>query len=278
MLHLLCIPHPKFRGAKSFVMDIFVSGFLALGIALGAALSPPALAQEQALRASRDWIGGIPAAPTEDWEIGFGGRLYDNWYAALNVDEPDGTHPAYPQAGKKKGASTWRCKECHGWDYKGRDGAYSEGSHYTGITGITAHIGDDPTAIANLLRAEPHGYAPDAIPDEALERLALFVTRGQHETEWYIDANTNRARGDAAKGERLYQNICAACHGFDGRAINFKDDDNPEFIGTVASANPWETLHKIRNGQPGVPMPAMRILPILDLVDILAYSQTLPEK
>jgi len=37
-------------------------------------------------------------------------------------------------------------------------------------------------------------------------------------------------------------------------------------------------LHKIRNGQPGMPMPALRVLPVQTLVDILAYTQTLPMK
>lgn len=43
-----------------------------------------------------------------------GGLLYDNWYAQLGVDAPEKTHPLYPAAGKQKGASAWRCKECHG--------------------------------------------------------------------------------------------------------------------------------------------------------------------
>ena len=103
-----------------------LSGFL-LALALGA--SQVAIADEaeeanerertEALEASRDWLGGIPAAPTEDWEIGFGGRLYDNWFEALATDEPEGTHPSYPAVGLQQGAATWRCKECHGWDYKG---------------------------------------------------------------------------------------------------------------------------------------------------------------
>ena len=42
--------------------------------------------------------------------------------------------------------------------------------------------------------------------------------------------------------------------------------------------NPWEALHKIRNGQPGQPMPVLRVLPLQDMVDILAYVQTLPAK
>jgi thiosulfate dehydrogenase len=224
------------------------------------------------------WLGGIPEAPTEDWEIGFGGRLYDNWFHALDVDEPETTHPAYPSDGKKEGASTWRCKECHGWDYKGKDGAYSGGSHYTGIKGVRGLIGANPDKVSAIVRNSTHGFTEKMIPDQALERLALFITRGQHETDWYIEFDTNRARGDATKGEGFFQNICAACHGFDGRAINFKTEDNPEFIGTVATQNPWETLHKTRNGQPGVPMPAMRVLSIQDTVDIVAYSQTLPVK
>jgi mono/diheme cytochrome c family protein len=259
---------------RSFTLLTALCGF-AGSMLLGMTM---AVGQTDEIRASRDWIGGIPEAPTEDWEVGFGGRIYDNWFHALNVDEPETTHPAYPAAGKQKGASTWRCKECHGWDYKGKDGAYAKGSHYSGITGIRGLISADPKRVSAIVRDSTHAITKEMLSDEALERLALFVTRGQHETDWYIDFESRRARGDAAKGERLFQNICAACHGFDGRALNFKTMDNPEYIGTVATENPWETLHKTRNGQPGAPMPAMRVLPVQDAVDILAYCQTLPVK
>jgi thiosulfate dehydrogenase len=49
-------------------------------------------------------------------------------------------------------------------------------------------------------------------------------------------------------------------------------------VGTVGRKNPWEALHKIRFGQPGVGMVALTVLDIEDLVDILAYTQTLPVK
>ena len=260
-----------------------VSGIL-LVFALAAA--PMAAADEdeeqeeretEAIEASRDWLGGIPAAPTEDWEIGFGGRLYDNWFEALAVDEPEGTHPAYPAVGQQKGAATWRCKECHGWDYKGRDGDYGSGSHATGIVGIQAMIGADPSAIRAIIEDDTHGYTPEMIPPEAMDRLARFVTRGQHETALYFDYATGRALGEAEPGERYYQNICAPCHGFDGKALNFSGDpDAPEYVGTVGVQNPLEALHKIRNGQPGQPMPALRVLPRQDVADILAYIRTLP--
>ncbi len=73
--------------------------------------------------------------PTNIWAISRGGQLYDKWWAVIEADAPKTTHPAYPAAGKKKGSTTWRCKECHGWDYKGRDGkTHAEKGMYGEIT------------------------------------------------------------------------------------------------------------------------------------------------
>jgi thiosulfate dehydrogenase len=66
------------------------------------------------------------------------------------------------------------------------------------------------------------------------------------------------------------------CHGFEGKDMNFGSTEEPEYVGTVCSDNPWEALHKIRFGQPGVGMVALTVLDTDDLVDILAYCQTLP--
>jgi mono/diheme cytochrome c family protein len=123
-----------------------------------------------------------------------------------------------------------------------------------------------------------HQYSQDMIADSSAKELALFVTRGQHDIERFVNMETYNARADPGLGERIFQNVCAACHGFDGRAINFRSKDDPEYIGTVASHAPWEALHKIRNGHPGVPMPALRFLEMQTLVDILSYAQTLPQE
>lgn len=215
---------------------------------------------------------------TELFTILRGGQIYDNWVSATEADKPKATHPSYPKAGKKKGASTWRCKECHGWDYRGADGAYAKGSHYTGIMGVRSWVGKDPDAIAKVVRNEAHGYTKAILSDNAVAKVSLFLSRGQIDMDQYIERKTKKARGDANRGARFYQTVCSICHGFDGREINFKDDPKKEYIGTVAAANPWETLHKIRNGQPGVAMPALGALSIQDQVDILAYTQTLPTK
>lgn len=206
-----------------------------------------------------------------------GGTLYDKWYGALAKEPPKNTHPAYPAAGKQKGSSTWRCKECHGWDYKGVKGAYAKGSHYTGIMGVRNMTHAPLDSIVAILKGDTHGYGK-LIPDDDLTALAHFVAHGQVDMDEYIDRATKKAKGDAANGERMYQTICARCHGSDGKLINFKTPPEVEYIGTVAKANPWETLHKIRMGQPGVPMISMLAFDIQDHVDILAYAQTLPAK
>jgi mono/diheme cytochrome c family protein len=215
---------------------------------------------------------------TDVFSIARGGQYYDKWWAVIDADEPEGTHPAYTAEGKKKGSSTWRCKECHGWDYKGKDGAYGKGSHYSGIKGIDGKAGADVEEIAKIIRGEPHNFTTQLLPDKAVERLALFVSAGQIDMDQYIDRETKKAKGDPKKGARIYQTVCSNCHGFDGKEINFKDEKKPEYIGTVASANPWETLHKTRHGQPGQVMPALIALNTQDLVDIVAYAQTLPTK
>lgn len=219
-----------------------------------------------------------PAVETNVFAIARGGLLYDNWYAVMERDAPDMTHPAYPAAGKQKGASTWRCKECHGWDYRGAEGAYAKGSHFTGIKGIRGMVGKPVAEVAKMIRGGPHGFTQEMISESALEKLATFVSLGQIDMDQYIDRASKVARGDSARGARFYQTVCAVCHGFDGKELNFSDENKPEYIGTIAQENPWEALHKIRNGQPGVPMVSLAALSIQDQVDILAYAQTLPAK
>lgn len=188
-----------------------------------------------------------------------GGRLYDNWWVTCGLPAPKAAHPAYPAAGPQSGASTWRCKECHGWDQRGKDGAYATGSHATGITGITRYAGRDGAAIVSVLKDAVHRF-DTVLDDAALGRLADFVSRGQADPGGRIDATTKRVTGDAAAGRALFERECAACHGARGRALNFSDaPGEPEYVGTVATDNPWEALHKIRNGQPGAVMDRRRL-------------------
>lgn len=251
--------------------------------------------------ASRDWIGSVlrsfinlmtvslsfllpmPLSAEEvESSVARGGRLYDKWWKVVGAQEPKGTNPAYPADGKYKGkgGTDWRCKECHGWDYLGKDGAYSKGSHVTGIKGIQGAADTDPSKVMVTLKDKNHTLG-SALRDDDLRDLANFVSKGQVKMDQYIDRATKKLKvGDKAKGEAIYNTICANCHGRDGTLNEdgkpLKADEEP--LGLVATDNPWETLHKIRNGQPGERMPALRVFDVQIAMDILAYLQTLPTK
>jgi len=224
----------------------------------------------------------------EQWEITIGGRLYDAWYSELEKDKPGSTHPSYPAKGKGEGASTWRCKECHGWDYQGKDGAYRKGSHFTGIKGIQNQDGKSLRRITRLLRNKAHGYTKDMIPDRELDYLAQFISKGQKDFSNALNPDGTPKAADMNRGKYLYGVICEKCHGMDGTYLNFGDKDDPEFVGTVAIKNPQELLHKVRFGQPGTGMisygefferVAMEdMMGDSDWMSVLAHTQTLPTK
>ena len=228
-------------------------------------------------------LPALAGADAEGEVIAEGGRLYDKWWAEYDLKKPSSTHPAYPATGKKKGASTWRCKECHGWDYRGSEGAYRKGSHFTGVRGINAYAGRDPNVIMDILKNSVHRY-DKVMQDFGLLRIALFVSKGQFDINPSLDKKTNKVSGDIKRGKEVFNNRCMDCHGRDGRKRNFKDSLNPEYIGTLANKNPWEAIHKLRNGHPGAfvmgdAMPNMiSQIGTQVQIDLLAYMQTLPRK
>ena len=202
-----------------------------------------------------------------------GARMYDKWYAVIKAEKPKKSHPAYPSDKKyaKKPAANWRCKECHGWDGMGKDGAYAKGKHFSGIIGINGMKGADPAKIVAELKNDTHQYA-DKMNAGQLEKLAVFVSRGQVDYSRYIDSASKKMKGgNAAMGAAYFNTICANCHGTDGTL--------PKDMGkTLAKqmGNPWEVMHKILNGQPGESMPALRALDRQIVVDIMAHLSTLP--
>ena len=207
--------------------------------------------------------------------IARGGILYDKWYKEIGEKGPGKKHALYPAEGKyaSKGRETWRCKECHGWDYKGKDGAYAKGKHFTGIIGIQGMAGGDAGSVVALLKDDKHGYG-DKLEDEDLQDLANFVTKGQPDFDEYIDSGTKMPKGgNKDKGAAYYNTICAKCHGVDGT----EPDDMKKSL-AKQMGNPWEVMHKIMNGQPDEQMPALRALGPGVAVDIMSHITTLPKK
>lgn len=210
------------------------------------------------------------AAETES-AVARGGRLYDKWFTENKAAKPTADHPAYTVKDGKYGKDTsWRCKECHGWDYRGKDGAYAKGAHATGIKGIQGAAGKDAAVVAALLRDKNHGYTEAQLSAKDAADLAQFVTKGQYDLAKYIDAS-NKSKGSGAKGEVYFNTLCAGCHGVDGKKLK----DAPP-LGSVAD-NAAEMMHKLLNGQPGEAMPALRALDHQIAADIAVHLVTLPK-
>jgi len=217
-------------------------------------------------------LADIAGAETES-SMARGGRLYDKWYAVIEADKPDTSHPLYPKDKKYSDdpKSNWRCKECHGWDYRGADGAYASGSHATGIKGIASAAGRPMEQIVAVLKDPQHGYA-DRLTEDDVADLARFVSAGQVDMDPFIDRATKKpVGGDGERGAAYFNTICANCHGKDGKL--------PKGMKPFAKqmGNPWEVMHKILNGQPGEEMPALRALDRQIVVDIMTHMTTLPE-
>lgn len=214
----------------------------------------------------------LPGLATEtESAIARGGRLYDKYFTENKTTKPSEDHAAYPHKGGKYGKDvSWRCKECHGWDYRGRDGAYAKGGHATGIVGVRGAAGKAPETIAALLRDKTHGYSEAQLSAKDVSDLALFISKGQIDTTRYIDAS-GKLQANAGKGEVYFNTLCAGCHGVDGKKVA-----NAPSLGSVAD-NPYEMLHKILNGQPAEAMPALRALDHQIAADIALHLQSLPK-
>lgn len=221
-----------------------------------------------------DTLAFVQTLPPRDQlaSIVRGGRLYDTWYKENGHPVPRTVHPAYPMPpfAEIEARTTWRCKECHGWDYRGKDGVYGTGEHKTGVVGIRGMAGADPGTIAAKFLDAPHGYATLLSPRDAAD-LANFISRGQIDMDAFIDRATQKAKGDGPAYAAYYHTICAACHGPDGREVRTMPP-----LGRIASTDPWRALHGILNGHPGEPMPPLIALPRETASGILAYIQTLP--
>jgi len=217
-------------------------------------------------------------------ELITGAILYDRWYAALGKEAPEGDMPIWGRqtTNSRSGPDTWRCVECHGWDYKGSQGAYGSGSHFTGFPNIAALVPNlaEQEIVDHLKGSKDPAHDFSSYMDDAsLENLAQFLKFGLIDDEQFIDPVSLKVKdGDPAHGKELYNQVCANCHGADGMLIVFRTEGVNEYLGSVAGRDPWRFLHRTRFGVAGVDMPVGAKLgwTAEDGRDVLAYAQTLP--
>ncbi len=190
-----------------------------------------------------------------------GGLLYDKWWPVTGSAAPSGigNHPLYPVGGPVAGANTFRCKECHGWDYKGKDGNYGplNTGHYTGIGGVFGTL-LSPRELFDLLKEpaaevlEGHNFAAYGLTDADLWDVTRFVLEQVVDTNTFINPSGSFT-GNPVLGASAYSLNCTFCHAADGKNL-------PAFLGPLADQNPWEFLHKTRFGHPGADMPALELV------------------
>jgi thiosulfate dehydrogenase len=213
-----------------------------------------------------------------------GAILYDRWYSALGQPAPEGDMPIWKRqnTNSRSGPDTWRCVECHGWDYKGSQGAYGSGSHFTGFPNISALVPYlSKQEIVDHLKGSKdpaHDFSP-YMDDASLGRLASFLKFGLIDDDQFIDdVSLTVIGGDLERGQALYDQVCANCHGADGTLIVFRTEGTDEYLGSIASRDPWRFLHRTRFGVAGVDMPVGAKLGWTadDGRDVLKYVQSLP--
>jgi len=269
----------RIRGESMLKRMLVLTGLLLVAAAILAACGSNATPAPVATAAPT-------AAPTEvpvdlSGDPIRGGLLYNDWMAGLGVDVPaaDQALWATQTTNTRTGKDTWRCKECHGWDYLGKDGAYGKGSHATGFVGVMQVFGSDPSEILAALKGStnPDHDFSTVMDDQALTDMALFLSGTAFDSAAFIDADKKAVGGNPDDGKAIYDQNCASCHGADGTALNFGDASAPMYVGPKSLDNPWEVVHKAAYGIPEV-MPALAAttMETQDYIDLLTYAQSLP--
>jgi thiosulfate dehydrogenase len=228
-------------------------------------------------------LAGTSLVFAQGADVAAGAQLYDKWYAVTGT-LPEGDMPIWSRqsSNTRSGPETWRCSECHGWDYRGYEGGFAAGSHYTGFPGILRLVQPMTTdEIVDHLKGgkDPAHDFSAYLSESQMQQLAVFLKEGLIDDAQYIDSVSLQVLdGDPAHGKTLYESTCAKCHGADGGQIVFRGEGIDETLGDVARRDPFRFLHRTRFGVAGTQMPVGVELGWApeDGRDVLAYAQTLP--
>lgn len=204
-------------------------------------------------------------------DIKLGGQLYDNWLK-IKRTSMNNNHPLYPFKEMNRTNDTWRCKECHGWDYLG------ENNGIKGVYHVRNKTAEEVFAsITN--ESNSHNFTKFMrLSVSDVWSLVKFIREGLIDIRPMV-GSYGTIEGNIENGRLLYTRHCIDCHGADGNKIYSREKrEGTHGIGWEANADPGETLHKIRWGHPGSIMPsAIKDINLLDrdTIDILSYCQTL---
>lgn len=213
-----------------------------------------------------------------------GALLYDNWIAVLEQTPPEGNSPLWglQDTNKLQGASTWRCQECHGWDYKGIDGAFANGNHVTGFKGIQNMIGkthEEVYAFLDGTNKENHNFSL-YMDEKDLNDLVAFIRTKQIDLSLVVNYETREILGHQENGALYFAETCQQCHGENAQDILVKHQNMDMFISDLAIVDPWQAIHHVRFSNPTIGFDhsfEQAGLSFYKIIDVLTYVQTLPK-
>ncbi len=226
----------------------------------------PAIAADGALSQGLSKKRQLPAT----WSDSIGGQLYSDWPQVMLFRGPFRKHPLWTGSPSAINTETWRCVNCHGWDYRGSDGVGGDLGVVSNVPGLRHLAGADRRTVADGITRGEHGFAAEQLSADALAFLVEFLIEGQLAVV-DLAARARDLGADTKAGAVRYASVCRVCHGPDGARLNLGSERFPDTLPTLARSKPWKFLHGVRFGHAGV-MPAFLMLEEAEFLNLLAFS------
>jgi len=231
-----------------------------------------------------------------------GGLLYDAWFEVSGVKTSTApatdhalwaTRDAVASPSDAKGADTWRCSTCHGWDYNGGvDGENAGGNVVLPVTGfkgvLDMALNDGAAAPEKIFCAiksgtdatsGKHNFSAQLSDNDVLDLTKFIAQEGVVDTLQYIAPNAGTLGKPDLGGKAYTAQSCGSTKGCHG-PLGDKQPNGSDMLGEMAATNPWEFLHKVRFGAAASGsmaayegLAADGGLSQLDIVDLIAYAQ-----
>ena len=220
---------------------------------------------------ANDGVGERKGVSPTPQQLSVGARLYVNWQAATFRAPITKRHPLWKGSPAVAPGETWRCVNCHGWDYRGTGGVGGDLGKIVGAPGLRHLAGRPVSEVTTALSFMGHDFRGE-MPDLARVALARFVSAGQQEINDLIERYLEGG-GQWQDGAWHFSTVCRVCHGRDGMQMHNDLAAKPISVGAIASTSPWRFLHAVRFGhQDG--MPSFVLLSDQALLDTLRYAST----
>lgn len=214
-------------------------------------------------RAARIWLPVVTVAALGGWLTS-----RTQAAAAASTSRPTATTVAPAGAGGVPAAVLYEqdCAACHGDDGRGTNRAPS-------LAGVGEAAVDFELSTGRMPKKDASGKTPPytaILPEADIKALDKYVTALVAAGGPGIPS-VNPALGDPSQGEELFDEECAACHGWSGQGgILF---DRP--IPAITEATPTELGEAMRVGPDQMPIFSAHQIPASEVNDIAAYLDTL---